>query len=67
MQNNGKFWITIGVIIAIIGIVFSVLISNINEKQIDQLVSKCEDEGGHAEIERQGFILTTGYHYECKK
>lgn len=67
MQNTGKFWIVIGISITIIGLVFSIIISNINEKQIEKLVTNCEESGGQVELERQGFLLTTGYHFECNK
>lgn len=66
MNSSGKVWMIFGVIIIVIGIIFSVLFSYLSEKQIDQLVKNCEKNGGEAIVEKSGFIITTSYHFECK-
>lgn len=67
MENNGKIWMIIGFIIIIIGLAFTLIISNINGKQIDKLVNQCEKDGGEAIVQKEGFIITTTYKFECKK
>lgn len=66
-SGSGKGWMIIGVVIIIIGLIFGVLFSYLSEKQIDQLVQSCENDGGEAIVEKSGFIITTSYHFECKK
>lgn len=67
MSGSGKVWMILGVLIIVIGIIFGVLFSYLSEKQIDQLVQSCEKNGGEAIVEKSGFIITTSYHFECKK
>ncbi|RUL57027.1 hypothetical protein [Lysinibacillus antri] len=67
MGNNGKVWIVIGLVIMVIGIGLSVLFSVISDKKIDQLVERCENDGGKAIVEKSGFIITTSFKFECQK
>jgi len=67
MGSSGRGWLIIGAIMIIIGLVFAGLTSYFLENKIDQLVESCEKEGGKALVDRSGFIVTTSFHYECKK
>lgn len=67
MGNSGKVWMIIGVATIIIGIIFGIIFSNVSEKQIEQLIEKCENDGGEAIVEKNGFIITTSFKFECKK
>ncbi|SOC20918.1 hypothetical protein SAMN05880501_11266 [Ureibacillus xyleni] len=67
MGNNGKVWVMIGVIMVIVGIGFQIFFSIVSEKQIDQLIKECENDGGEAVVEKNGFIITTSYEFKCNK
>lgn len=67
MGNNAKAWIAIGVIIIIIGLALTISFSIMSEKQIDLLVEGCIKNGGEPLVEKEGFIVTTSYQFECKK
>ncbi|MEL3961721.1 hypothetical protein MKZ01_10615 [Lysinibacillus endophyticus] len=54
MSNNGKVWVMIGVLMVIIGVVFQIIFSIVSEKQINQLVTNCENDGGEAIVEKGG-------------
>lgn len=67
MGSSGKGWVIIGIIMIVIGIIFSIFFSMVSEKQIDQLVGNCEKDGGKAVVEKSGFIVTTSYEFKCLK
>ncbi|RNC98220.1 hypothetical protein [Lysinibacillus halotolerans] len=67
MGNNGKVWLMIGGLIVVIGVAFSIFFSFVSEKQINQLVKSCENDGGEAIVTKHGFLVTTSYEFECKK
>lgn len=65
MDNNGKVWLVIGGLIAAIGLVFTIVIGIINDKQINKLVEACEADGGEAIVKEGGFLFTTSYEFKC--
>ncbi|MEO4052280.1 hypothetical protein [Solibacillus sp. CAU 1738] len=67
MDNNGKVWIVIGGVIAVIGLVFTIAIGILNDKQIKNLVTSCENDGGEAVVKESGFIFTTSYEFKCNR
>ena len=66
-QNNARAWLIIGGVIAVIGLGFTIAMSIIYNKQIDSISAQCVRDGGEAIVEKGGFIVTTSYHFECKK
>lgn len=66
-QTNARAWLVIGGVIAVIGLGFTIALSVIYNKQIDSLSLQCENDGGEAIVEKGRFIVTTSYHFECKK
>ena len=65
--NNGKVWLMIGGLMIVIGVAFSIFFSIASEKQINQLVKSCENDGGEAIVKKSGFLVTTSYEFECEK
>ena len=43
------------------------IMSNVTEKQIEQLVSTCEEDGGKASLTEGGFLFTTSSEFKCEK
>lgn len=67
MGNNGKVWLIIGGLMVVIGVAFSIFFSFVSEKQINQLVKNCENDGGEATVTKSGFLVTTSYEFDCTK
>lgn len=67
MDNNGKVWLVIGGLIAVIGLAFTIIISIINDNQINRLVEACEADGGEAIVKESGILITTSYEFKCNR